>query len=405
MKDKINTFLKVYPWYYSLSCWLLFYDILNTLYLTSVKGLSALEFSLLSAIALFFSIVLQMPLLKVIKKIGNTISLRLGNFIFILGAILLTFCNSFIGLTMGQILYELSFIFKTLILVELRKNLIYINHEEDFIKHANNATVKYYIVALITSLLAGPLFNINNYLPMYLSIISACLCLYFSFYLFDVTELDTKLKKVAKSQKESKTIKIWSIIFILLIITFSIETGVIDFGPSEAKLFVQTELQSQVNIGKAAFIISFIVALSYIFAIISNKTFSKIYKNLKDKSGYLLSTLLILSFTLLLTGYFLPVTFVLKIMIMILGYLLIEMVKGPFTVYLEDLILKNGKPGLEQDLSAYINLARNIGGAAISGLAAIILVFHSLNYVIWMLLLVCVLELYLFSKVNKLIQK
>ena len=112
MKNKINTFLKVYPWYYSLSCWLLFYDILNTLYLTTVKGLSAAEFSLLSAIALFTSIVLQIPLLKVIKKIGNTISLRIGNIIFILAALLLTFCNSFTGLTLGQILYELSFIFK-----------------------------------------------------------------------------------------------------------------------------------------------------------------------------------------------------------------------------------------------------------------------------------------------------
>ena len=71
MKNKINTFLKVYPWYYSLSCWLLFYDILNTLYLTTVKGLSAAEFSLLSAIALFTSIVLQIPLLKVIKKHKN----------------------------------------------------------------------------------------------------------------------------------------------------------------------------------------------------------------------------------------------------------------------------------------------------------------------------------------------
>lgn len=68
MKNKVNTFLKVYPWHYSLSCWLIFYDILNTLYLTTVKGLNPSEFSLLFAIALFTSIVLQMPLLKITKK-------------------------------------------------------------------------------------------------------------------------------------------------------------------------------------------------------------------------------------------------------------------------------------------------------------------------------------------------
>ncbi len=405
MKNKINTFLKVYPWYYSLSCWLLFYDILNTLYLTTVKGLSAAEFSLLSAIALFTSIVLQIPLLKVIKKIGNTTSLRIGNIIFILAALLLTFCNSFTGLTLGQILYELSFIFKTLILVELRKNLVYINCEDDFIKHSANATMKFSVVALFASLLAGPLFNINNYLPMYLSIISACLCLYFSFYLFDVTELDKEYKEVPKPKQRFKIKKLWSFIFIILLITFALETGIIDFGPSEAKLFIQINLESQINIETTAIILSIVVALSHISAIISNKIFPKIYKKIKDRSGYLLGFLLVFSFALLLIGYFIPVPFPIKIIIMVLGFLLIEMVKGPYTVYLEDLILKNGKPGLEQELSAYINLARNTGGAVISAIASIILIYHSLTYVILMLLLAALIELFAFSKIIKALRK
>lgn len=405
MKNKINTFLKVYPWYYSLSCWLLFYDILNTLYLTSVKGLSAGEFSLLSAIALFTSIALQMPLLKVIKKIGNTTSLRIGNLIFIIAALLLTFCNSFIGLTLGQVLYELSFIFKTLILVELRKNLIYINSEDDFIKHATNATMKYSIVALIASFLAGPLFNINNYLPMYLSIISAFVCLYFSFFLFDATELDKDYKETPKPKQQFKIKKLWSFIFIILLLTFAIETGIIDFGPSEAKLFIQTNLETQINIEMTAIILSFSVALSYILAIVSNIIFPKIYKKIKDKSGYLLGLLLVSSFALLLIGYFVPAPFAIKIIIMISGFLLIEMVKGPYTVYLEDLILKNSQPGLEQDLSAYINLARNTGGAVISAIASIILIYHSLSYVILMLLIAALIELFAFSKIIKALQK
>ena len=90
---------------------------------------------------------------------------------------------------------------------------------------------------------------------------------------------------------------------------------------------------------------------------------------------------------------------------MVLGFLLIEMVKGPYTVYLEDLILKNGKPGLEQELSAYINLARNTGGAVISAIASIILIYHSLTYVILMLLLAALIELFAFSKIIKALRK
>lgn len=79
------------------------------------------------------------------------------------------------------------------------------------------------------------------------------------------------------------------------------------------------------------------------------------------------------------------------------------MLKGPYTVYLEDLILKNGK-GLEQDLTMYFTLARNLGGAIISALASIILIYHSITHVIWLLLLISIIETYLFYKVNKLLK-
>lgn len=118
---------------------------------------------------------------------------------FIIATILLIFCNSFIGLSLGQILYEISFLFKTMLLVELRKNLIYINKENKFIEYGNKASMKYYVVALISGLIAGPIFNINHYLPMYISLIITFICFYLSFYLFDVTEYDNTYK-IEKTQ-------------------------------------------------------------------------------------------------------------------------------------------------------------------------------------------------------------
>lgn len=286
--------------------------------------------------------------------------------------------------------------------MELRKNLIYIGKEDEFIKYSSNATMKYSIVALIASLIAGPLFNINNYLPMYISIISACLCFYFSFYLFDVTELDKNYKEPLKENKKINKHNISSFFFLILFIAFALETGIIDIGPSESKLFIQSTLEGEVNIKLTSLILSISISFFHIVAIFSNIIFPKIYKKIKDKSGYLLSALLIFSFILLLIGYFIDAPLILKITIMVLGFILIGVVKGPYTVYLEDLILKNGKTGTEQELAAYINLVRNIGGAGISAIASIILIYHSLNYVIYMLLLSSIAELYLFHKIRKL---
>lgn len=403
MKKRIKTFLKIYPWYYSISCWLLFFDIINTIYLTTVKGLSAAEFSLLLAISLTVSILLHIPFLHIIKKWGNTFSLRFGNFLFIISAIMLTFCNSFWGLTIGKTLYEVSFIFKEMLIVELRRNLIYIHKEDDFIQYSNNATMNYTIIALATGLLAGPLFNIHSYIPMYLAIVSTLICFYLSFYLFDVSEERalTDFSNISKKVFSHK--KKITILFIFILIAYGLGMGIIDIGQNQAKLFVQYELEDGLGLKITALVFGSVVALSNIPAIFSNMIFPKIYQKIHNNSGYLLSGLLIISFLLLLFGYFVPLPFGIRITIMFLGFLLILMLRGPCKNYYQDLALKHCQGEEEQDMAIYLSLSRDAFGAAISGVAAFILLDYPLEYVMIMLIIVSVIQLFLFYKVHQLI--
>lgn len=401
MEKKIQTFLKLYPWYYSISCWLLFFDVINTIYLTTVKGLSAAQFSLLLAISLTASILLHIPLLKVIKKIGNTFSLRLGNFLFIVSALMLTFCNSFWGLAIGKILYEVSFIFKEMLIVELRRNLIFIHREDDFIFYSNDATMKYTIVALITGLLAGPLFNLHPYLPMYLAIFSTLVCFYLSFYLFDVSEEDKSMKD-SNIKKEISHKKVIAFLFIFILIAYGLEMGIIDIGQNQAKLFIQYELEDSLGLKITTLIFGSVVALSNIPAIFSNLIFPKIYQKLHNHSGYLLSTLLMLSFVLLLFGYYSPFTFGIRITIMFLGFLLILMLRGPCKNYYQDLALKHCQEEQEQNMAIYLSLSRDAFGALISGIATLILLDSPLEYVILMLIIISVIQLVLFYKIHQL---
>ena len=96
---------KIYPYLSGLSSDLLFLAAINTIFLTTVKMLSASQISLLSAISILITIISQGLVLKIIKKIGNIKSVRLGLLMLFIGAILITFGNSFItiGLLYGTL--------------------------------------------------------------------------------------------------------------------------------------------------------------------------------------------------------------------------------------------------------------------------------------------------------------
>ena len=55
------------------------------------------------------NILLQVPLLKIIHKIGNTKSVKLGSFLLLLSSILLTFGKSYIIIATGKIFYEILY--------------------------------------------------------------------------------------------------------------------------------------------------------------------------------------------------------------------------------------------------------------------------------------------------------
>lgn len=94
---KIKLSNKIYPYLSGLSSDLLFLAAINTIFLTTVKMLSASQISLLSTISILITIISQGLVLKIIKKIGNIKSVRLGLLMLFIGAILITLICSFIA--------------------------------------------------------------------------------------------------------------------------------------------------------------------------------------------------------------------------------------------------------------------------------------------------------------------
>ena len=86
---------KIHPYFSGFSSDLMFWAAINTLFLTTVKHLTASNINLMISIGMLVSILSNFFVLKIIKKIGNIHSIRLGVFLLLIACLLITFSNSF----------------------------------------------------------------------------------------------------------------------------------------------------------------------------------------------------------------------------------------------------------------------------------------------------------------------
>lgn len=398
MKAKLQTFLKIYPWYYGLNADLLFFVAIDTLFLTVVKGLSVTDISLLNSISIIMGIILQIPLLKVIKKIGNYNSVRLGTFLLFLSALFFTFGSSFFILMIAHILYNVSFIFKNMATVILRNNLKLIDREKDFVRISNNASTIYAIVTAIIAFFIGPIFNINNYLPMYLCIVVACICYFFSFYIKDYNNNITEEIKPVKQKVP------WNLFLILLMLFYGFSFGCICTGQGQGKIYIQNDLINVLDVESVAIILGIIVTISRGARVIANIAFTKIYEKLGNYVGVFLSVVLILCPLFLLIGHLLPLDFWIKIVIMSVGFFLILAVRDPIKVYVQDILFQRCPKGYDQELITYLAFFRSLGNAFVSLIVTSILFKFTLSHVMVFTLIVSIICFLISYKIYKIVR-
>ena len=126
-EERINLSNKLYPLYDGLSKDLLFYIAIDTLFLTVAKGFTAVQISLLGFVPTLVCVLLKPVLLKAVKKLGNVQSSRVGTFMLLSSAVLITFGTTFYTISIGRVIYESAFVLKSMESITLKKNL---EHQE-----------------------------------------------------------------------------------------------------------------------------------------------------------------------------------------------------------------------------------------------------------------------------------
>lgn len=119
----------------------------------------------MTMVSLIICILSQKLILKAVKKIGNVNSLRLGTILILFAWLILTFGKSFVLMLLYKSINEIAFMFLNMDEIILKSNLNVVNRKDDYYKIRNKLKIMYSIITLFTALVAGKLFNINQYLP------------------------------------------------------------------------------------------------------------------------------------------------------------------------------------------------------------------------------------------------
>ena len=374
---------------------------IDTLFLTITKGLNASQIQFMTMLSLMIGILSRRVLLNLSNKIGNIKSLRLGSLLLLISAIIITFGKQPIIIYVYRVVYELAFMFLAMSLIVLKDNLQYINKGNEYFKIRNKTKILYSTTTMVTALLSGYLFNLNNYLPLFAQIVLCLIMFIMSFLLYDV---ETESKNNDKVKKDSNIVKKFVGINLLIILSFAISTTIVKLGQNNSKLFMQYDFQKFLSTEMVTYYITIIVFISRIARLLGNVVFGKVYKKANDRMNIIITVFLTLAFVLLIIGHYINFSFVYKVIIMSTGFFLILATRDSFKLYLEDIALENTKKEKQKkiliDMQVYMKVFSLIGSAIFT----LILLKYELIVLEFILLGMCIIELCINSKLYKLLK-
>lgn len=395
---KMQISMKIYPYYYGFSADLMFWAAINTLFLTIVKKFSASQVNSLVSFSVLISIISYFLILKLIKRIGALNSIKIGNILLLLSSIFITFLKTYVGVLLGLTLYEIAFIFKSMDHVVLRKNLECLSKEEKFFNIETKGTLIYSVITMILSLISGFIFNVNNYLPMYICIFFCILnCIVANFLYYPKNYMN-------ENEKKNKKIKFNKMIIFILLFYLLIYC-VIENSQTNAKLILQYNMQDFLSKENIAFILSFIIFISRMVRVLSNIIFNKMYNKFKNNLSIILNILLIISLSFILLGDFIKNGFV-GIIIITIGFLFLLLLRDPTENYGRAILFDNTPNKFHDEFSVYYAMSRKLGKFIISLIISIILLDLDIKYVFMFLLFISIITIFITSKItNKLKNK
>lgn len=362
---------------------LLFWIVISSLFLTTVKGMSSFQVILISLVGAGFSLLLY-PLISIfIRKAGNYWSCVTGSALLVISIVLYTFCNTIYGFCCGSVLYEISFIFMSIRSVMLKNNLKEQGKSEEFVKWRSYSKLVYAVVTCVISLVTGYLFNVYTYLPQILSIVCATVGLVLTILYRDSKEV------VAEKQTKFDFSLMKNGLLQFFIIVMGVGFGVLSFCQTKSNLLMQLVMEgSGVAVAKISIVISWVIVASRIVRILSIVVFNAIYAKKKNPKTYMTTfVFMILSaIALYCVGANVKMNVVVAIVLIGLALMIACTVRDPYTIIKEKVALSVTNDDQQASMFSLMKVYNILGKILISLLAMLMTLYVSLGYVFFAIL-------------------
>lgn len=177
----------LYPIYKMFSWDLLSFYSIEFLFYTITKGITASQVLMLTSVYIISKIIFQIPSVAISDYIGKRKSIILGNTLLIIYMLILIFSPNMVWIVIANIFCAFGYDLKLI----TEGNLLYDSvatkgGDGIYTKLDSKGASGYYIIDTALSIIAGYLFVINNYIPLYITLFFLVLSTILSFKFKDI---------------------------------------------------------------------------------------------------------------------------------------------------------------------------------------------------------------------------
>lgn len=333
---------KLYPIYKMFSGDLLFYYAIAFVFLVQVKGFSPAQVMLTDALYPIFKIILNIPVVTLIDKLGKKKSLIVANAILAIYLVLLLFCNGILNLIFIYMILACAFTIKSIV----ESNILYdsVSHKKGkgmFAKIEEIGARNYYFLDGITSLATGFLFVVNGYLPMIISLMFVIISIALSTCFKEINVSRTSNNKTLKAKildYKNELTSAFKFIFkshrLQAIMIFTLFFDGLIYTSYTLRESMLTELG--ISAEYFAIILSSLTIVSGVFASLQEK----IHNKFRNKALTFIVSIYVPVFILIGIISMLNISWIIKIVLILLMYVIQYALQSPYYT-LSSVYIKN----------------------------------------------------------------
>ena len=379
-REICKTNMKLYPNYIMFGYDLLFFYGIKVMYLSEVKSMTNAQILLSSSLFAVFTILIQFPASVLVSRVGKRNTIIFGNIINIFSVLSFMLLNSFWGLVLAQLFSAIAMSCKSL----SEANLLTISIPESqksaeiFTSIDKRAYSRYCILSAISTIIAGLLFNVNGYLPMFCCLICTIIATLLSFNfgeLENVKKSGGTLKDYIKELKQGYKFTINSKRLRALLLAVGSIWGILALIDTYQLALVQ-------YIGASSIQVALMFALYEIAKAFFSRhaiEFNQIFKNRS-----LTNILAIFAFCLILCGAIaiLNIPFIFKFLLIILFVFIMGAMNGTSQILSKKYLNSFANPKILTCIYSAKSISDNISKMIITGAGSFILAITSVDIAI-----------------------